>query len=320
MQVIFIPEGTRPSHNLKLRIRYIVSAVALVLLLVGVAGSITGYRVGSKDRIPAELIQQFTQFSADELLDLKIALDQQRQRLHDAQGRLVDHFDTLGRQLGRVQAHVSRLNALGKRLIDMADMDQGEFSFDNDPALGGIERPGASSWGYVKEAEFTKLMQQIEVSLKDKEHELKILEALLNDRSLHANQYPTGWPVASGGWISSPYGHRTDPFTGRKAFHDGVDIATKPGSELSAMAAGVVVFSGEKVGYGKLVEINHGNGYHTRYAHADKLIAKVGDRVEKGDVIAIVGSTGRSTGTHVHFEVLKNGKVVNPSEYLKSSG
>jgi murein DD-endopeptidase MepM/ murein hydrolase activator NlpD len=171
----------------------------------------------------------------------------------------------------------------------------------------------------MRAPELGESLAQLEVALRQKENELSILEALLTDRELHQKQYPQGWPTASG-WMSSAYGKRTDPFTGRTAFHEGVDIAARDGSEIRAMAAGVVTFAGNKSGYGLVVEINHGNGFQTRYAHAKKVIAEVGDRVEKGDTVALVGSTGRSTGSHVHFEVIKNGKVVNPHEHLNASG
>jgi murein DD-endopeptidase MepM/ murein hydrolase activator NlpD len=207
------------------------------------------------------------------------------------------------------------LNALGQQLTDMAGLDPDEFSFDSPPAMGGPEHP--APWAGIHEPELSEGMDMIEVSLDKKESELKALEALLTDRELHKMQYPQGWPAH--GWVSSGYGYRTDPFTGSRAFHDGVDIAAPEGTPIHAMAAGVVSFAGHKPGYGLVVEINHGNGYKTRYAHASKLIAKVGERVAKGDTVAMVGSTGRSTGSHLHVEVLKNNEAVNPRKYLVSA-
>ncbi len=145
-----------------------------------------------------------------------------------------------------------------------------------------------------------------------------MLEALIADQELDEEQHPSGWP-SSGGWISSRYGYRRDPFTGRRAFHSGVDIANKPGSPIKAVADGVVTRAGREGAYGLMVEVNHGNGYHTRYAHASKILVDVGSRVSKGDRIAVVGSTGRSTGTHVHFEVFKDDKAVNPRKFLRAA-
>jgi len=127
--------------------------------------------------------------------------------------------------------------------------------------------------------------------------------------------HPEGRPVHSG-YISSMFGNRTDPFTGRAAFHKGVDFAGREGSEVVAVASGVVIWSGDRYGYGQMVEINHGNGYVTRYAHNSDNLVAVGDTVKRGEVIAVMGSTGRATGPNLHFEVLHNGRVVNPLSYV----
>jgi murein DD-endopeptidase MepM/ murein hydrolase activator NlpD len=141
----------------------------------------------------------------------------------------------------------------------------------------------------------------------------------LLDRSLAAETRPTGRPVESG-WISSGYGRRSDPITGKRTLHEGVDFAGKSGSDILAVASGVVVFAGEKSGYGRLVEIDHGNGLSTRYGHNSKLLVQEGEVVKQGQTIALLGSTGRSTGPHVHFEVLRGGRHVNPARYLRSKG
>jgi murein DD-endopeptidase MepM/ murein hydrolase activator NlpD len=126
---------------------------------------------------------------------------------------------------------------------------------------------------------------------------------------------PSGSPVKNG-WVSSGYGKRTDPFTGKKEFHKGVDFAGKAGSEVLSVGDGIVSWVGERTGYGNLVEITHGNGYVTRYGHNKKLLVAVGDTVKKGQQIAVLGSTGRSTGPHVHLEVVHNDQQVNPSKYI----
>lgn len=351
MQVIFLPDGTAPRRNFRLRFAFVGAVAAGMLLTMGVGGAYLGYQMardttGQTSPVaqasrsaappptaadfavqPPRVVRQrvvnhriaakFAAVSVDKISELRASLNEQRELLRESQRRLGDHFDSLGQRLGRIQAHVSRLNALGQRLTDMAGLDRSEFSFDTVPAVGGPERP--VPWERVREPEFDESLQLIEIALKEKENELSILEALLTDRELHEKQYPQGWPTANGGWMSSGYGERTDPFTGRTAFHEGVDIAARQGSEIRAMAAGVVTYAGRKSGYGLLVEINHGNGYETRYAHAKELVAKVGDRVEKGDTVARVGSTGRSTGSHVHIEVIINDQVVNPHEHLNDA-
>jgi len=352
MQVIFLPNGSGPTRNFRLRLGLIGFAAALVLSGTGAGAAYLGYniaRVTASGPGPAadageaiaasapltayramqapqvvrqrvvnnRIVDKFAAVNAGKVAELRAALDAQRRQLNESRRRLGDQVDSLGQRLGELQAHVSRLNALGQRLTDMAGLDRGEFSFDSLPAVGGPERPGP--WQEVHQPEFNESLQLLEIALAEKEDELRVLEGLLANRELHEKQYPQGWP-ASTGWLSSAYGSRTDPFTGRNAFHEGVDIAARAGSEVRAMAAGVVSFAGRKPGYGRVIEINHGNGYATRYAHAKALTAEVGDRVAKGDPIARVGSTGRSTGSHVHFEVLKNGEPVNPHDHLQSSG
>jgi murein DD-endopeptidase MepM/ murein hydrolase activator NlpD len=117
------------------------------------------------------------------------------------------------------------------------------------------------------------------------------------------------------GYVSSYFGERQDPFTGHEAWHKGVDFAGQAGAEVVAVAAGIVTRSESSHGYGNLVEINHGNGYVTRYGHSQALLVKTGDIVTRGQPVATIGSTGRSTGPHVHFEVLRNGQHVNPLSF-----
>ena len=147
---------------------------------------------------------------------------------------------------------------------------------------------------------------------------LDALQLLLLDRNLEQERTPAGWPVNSG-WISSGFGERNDPFTGKKARHNGLDFAGIKGSEIVAVASGAVTWSGSRQGYGKLLEIDHGNGYLTRYAHNDELLVKDGDSVTAGQEVAKMGSTGRASSPHVHFEVLHKGKVVNPYKFVKQA-
>jgi len=147
---------------------------------------------------------------------------------------------------------------------------------------------------------------------------MSVLETLMMNRNLQAEVMPAGRPITRG-WLSSYFGIRTDPFNGRRVHHKGVDFAGKMGSDVVSVAAGVVTYSGKRSGYGNLVEINHGNGYSTRYGHSSELLVKVGDTVKKGQKVAKMGTSGRSTGPHVHFEVLLNGRAVNPKKYIHAS-
>jgi murein DD-endopeptidase MepM/ murein hydrolase activator NlpD len=166
--------------------------------------------------------------------------------------------------------------------------------------------------------DFIETLDMLTDQIERREQQLEFMESLLSNRKLRDSGMIAGRPIVKG-WLSSPYGYRTDPFHGRKAWHKGVDFAGKQGSDIVAVGAGVVTWADKRSGYGNLVQINHGNGYTTRYGHNSEILVKSGDIVKKGQVIAKMGSSGRSTGAHVHFEVLKAGKSVNPLAYINRS-
>jgi murein DD-endopeptidase MepM/ murein hydrolase activator NlpD len=237
----------------------------------------------------------------------------QRTELSRARESARNHLDALTLRVGQMQAQLLRLNALGERLVRQADIDGDEFSFDELPAVGGPQQAGALP--SIEMSDFLAALDELALEMDDREQKLSVLETLLMERNLRERVMPSGRPVESG-WLSSKFGKRADPFTGKQEQHRGVDFAGKQGTGVVAVGAGVVTWSGRRSGYGNLVEINHGNGYVTRYAHNSEQLVKAGDSVSKGQLIARMGSTGRSTGPHVHFEVLHNGKAVNPSKYL----
>ena len=243
-------------------------------------------------------------------------LSQQQSIVDTTRRALQQNLDALALRLGQMNAHVVRLDALGTRLTQMAGLKDGEFDFTTAPSLGGPEEP-------LADTEFTKItgvvgaLDVLDEQLADRNRQLTVLEDLLLNSKLRDEVHPEGRPVTQG-YISSRFGSRTDPFTGRRAFHKGVDFAGREGAEVVAVASGVVIWSGQRYGYGELVEINHGNGYVTRYAHnVDNLVA-VGDTVRRGQVIARMGDTGRATGPNLHFEVLLNDAPVDPLTYIGS--
>lgn len=244
---------------------------------------------------------------------LQRELNAQRELVESAREEAADNLNALTQRLGTLQAHVNRLDALGERLADMAQLPEGEFHFGDAPGRGGPR--DAETPVNATVPDFLKALEELSRQLEDRGEQLGALEHLLMDRKLQASILPEGRPVRAG-YISSRFGRRTDPISGRADFHTGVDFGSRAGSEVLAVAAGVVTWSDRRWEYGYLVEVNHGNGYVTRYAHNKKNLVKVGDRVDKGQPIAIVGSTGRSTGPHVHFEVLQDGKIVNPMDYI----
>ncbi len=254
--------------------------------------------------------------TAERLMAQERQLAQQRREVEVARRNAELHLNALAQRLGQMQAQMLRVNALGQRLTQMAGLGKGEFNFSEPPGVGG---PSSGSLDATV-PDFLRALEQLSGDIEKKSERLSVLENLLIDRQLKAAVYPQGWPT-DGGWVSSGFGLRADPFSGRTSIHEGADIASRLGSPIRALGGGVVSYAGDqegREGYGLVVEVNHGDGYVTRYAHARKLLVKVGDRVAKGQVIAEVGTSGRSTGPHLHFEVLREGRAVNPIAFLRN--
>ncbi len=224
------------------------------------------------------------------------------------------HLDALALQVGDLEARLVRIDALGGRLVSMAGLDDSEFQFDEVPAMGGPDPGAAASAQEVPD--FLASLSSLSSRLEDRAPKLTAVERTLMDRRLETEVRPGGRPIESG-WLSSRFGWRTDPVTGRRARHQGLDFAGRKGSKVLAVASGVVVFAGRRRGFGNVVEIPHGGGFTTRYAHNDKNLVKVGETVRRGEVIAHMGSSGRATGPHVHFEVRVDGKAVDPMTYIR---
>ncbi len=248
-----------------------------------------------------------------QVLEWSGQLQKQRAEVSDAKRLLQEKLDALATRIGQMNAHVIRLDALGRRLTEMAKLNKGEFNFDRPPAQGGPE--AAVEGALVAAPDLTSMLDGLSAQIQDREHQLSVLESMISTRNLNLQLTPTGKPVAEG-YISSYFGTRADPFNGHAAFHEGLDFAGAEGSQIVAVASGVVTWSKERFGYGLTVEINHSNGYVTRYGHCEKSLVSVGDTVQKGQPIALIGSTGRSTGPHVHFEVLKGGRAINPIAFV----
>jgi murein DD-endopeptidase MepM/ murein hydrolase activator NlpD len=222
--------------------------------------------------------------------------------------------NALAARLGELQAQANRLNALGDRLTRVGQLGDGEFDFNKPIGIGGA--------GPVQDMAARELRDgvgQVEADFKASGDQLSVLEALLFDRALDRSAMPSRLPVAKG-YITSGFGGRADPFGGGRQYHKGIDFDANTGDPVLSVADGVVSYSGVRSGYGKVVEVDHGNGYVTRYAHNSRLVVRVGDLVRGGQQIAKAGSTGRSTGAHVHFEVWENGRVVNPRKFLGDKG
>lgn len=241
------------------------------------------------------------------------ALNEQKSKVESTKREAQERIAALTLRVAELQARIVRLDALGERLTTIAKLDQGEFDFSQPPAMGGPET--AEIGEAYKAPDFLEVIDQLTDQIENRELQLETLEALLAKQKIQSDVFIAGRPVAKG-WMSSRFGRRTDPFNGHVAWHTGVDFAGKLDSEVVSVAAGVVTWSGERNGYGQMVEVNHGNGFSTRYAHNNENMVQVGDVVKKGQVVAKMGSSGRSTGPHVHFEVYKNGRAVDPASYI----
>ncbi len=278
----------------------ILGGAALALLTAGFAAAL--FFTGSTAR------------GLHEIAELRARIEAQRAELAALDRESERNLDALALQLGQLQAQATRLNALGDRLTQVGKLDDGEFDFSSAPALGGPEEPASGADAPVP---LTAGIDNLRAEFDRQEAQLGVLENLLLDRKVENALLPSGMPVAQG-YIASGYGERTDPINGHQAVHRGIDFDAPTGTPVTAVAEGVVTFVGVKPGYGNVVEIDHGNGYMTRYAHNSVLVAQAGTRVHAGDTIAKVGSTGRATGPHCHFEVWLNGRPVNPIAYVKS--
>jgi murein DD-endopeptidase MepM/ murein hydrolase activator NlpD len=245
--------------------------------------------------------------------NLQSQLKRQSGELRQLQALAERRLQAMTVNLAELQARMTRLDALGEHLTVMADLEGGEFDFSEAPAPGG---PVSSVYNSDFSAgDVTSELARFEARLTSREQQLDVLESLLTNRKLREQRHLSGLPVSKG-WVSSGYGKRVDPFSGKQSFHKGVDIAGKSGTEVVAVAAGVVTWTGKRPGYGNMVEVSHGDGYITRYAHNKANLVEPGDLVRKGETIALMGSSGRATGAHVHYEVYKNGRSVDPSSYL----
>lgn len=307
MQIILVSRSKNVPRTLDLacrRLRWRLAATALAAVFgCGALGAAVALTLSSPRERALVQIEQLQQ-----------QVHQQNTQLAGVRKDSQRELDALAVKLGQLQAQSTRLNALGERLTRAGKLDDGEFDFDQEPAVGGAEDDtgGAYALPQTLDASIGQLAHQFDAQ----QVQLSALQSLLLDASIDANLKPTGMPAQ--GYISSYFGVRPDPFDGRSARHTGIDIAVPRGTAVRAVAEGMVTYAGARSGYGNVVEIDHGNGYMTRYAHNKALLVHAGQRVRVGQEVSQAGSTGRSTGPHVHFEVWYKGRVVNPLAYVRN--
>src|ERR1700685_3149976 len=288
MNVIFV--GRKSGRVKQIDLQHPIVMDAAVLMVLGIVGGAFSVGIGLGSRHgTVSPINQLGNWSADLL--------RQQAQIEDVKRVLQEKVNALALRVGQMNANVIRVNALGKRLTRMANIEDGEFDFANPPALGGSESGADGQPAQIPN--LTAMVDDLQTQLSSREQQLGVLENLILTRELNKQVYPEGRPVQDG-WISSYFGRRADPFTGYSAVHKGLDFAGQEGTKVSSVAAGVVGYAGEP----------------TRYCHNEKLLVNQGDMVRKGQDVALMGSTGRSTGPHLHFEVLKNGTQVDPLRFI----
>jgi murein DD-endopeptidase MepM/ murein hydrolase activator NlpD len=298
LNIIIVSRFFRAPKKLSLgepKVAAAVSGAALVVLSLAVA---TGFALrGGSGGNDAQVAQ------------LKADLARQQAQLSVARKDAQREINAVAARVGELQAQANRLNALGQRLTRDGKLSDGEFNFDKLPGMGGDE-----SAEDIPAGDLLKGLDQLQQQFDQSGRQLGVLESMMYNQQLQLAAIPTGRP--SKGYITSGFGTRTDPFRGGLAHHMGIDFDAHTGDPVAAAAGGVVVFAGVKSGYGNVVEVDHGNGYSTLYGHNSRLVVRVGDIVRSGQTLARAGSTGRSTGPHVHFEVHVNGRPVNPRKFL----
>jgi len=305
MDIILVSNGLSKARSFTISISQ-VAMIGLALLLVVISLSVLLHYFSLRYAVAND---------SPYLRSLLVSL--QAQENERAQSYLRESLNTMASKLGELQARLVRLDALGDRLSKIAGMKPQEFMFDRLPARGGPESTTPAKG--LSMGDLGIELERLSRNLEDRTDKLRFLESTLTEEHAKRQLIPTQAPV-DGGYYSSTYGWRIDPFTGLNAFHEGVDFMAEEGTGIQAAAGGVVVFAAFHPQYGNMIEIDHGNDLVSRYAHCSKLLVKVGDVVLRGSKIAAVGNTGRSTGTHLHFEVRLRGVAQNPARFLRMPG
>ena len=301
MQLLLINKNGEPVQISlpSWKVRLIV--IALVVFCSGLIAS--GFLLRQSSIVDAAVIENW-----------RAKLQEQDAVVDELQTDSIARRQAVGRQIAEMQARLWRMEALASYMHESSGLPQDEFDFNAQVSQGGPIGPGAE---VLNVENLDSKLANLSERLKQRETELSILDQVLLGVYTQEGATPKGAPIAKG-WMSSPFGERVDPISGKKAWHEGMDFAGANGSDVIAVANGIVVFAGRRDGYGLMVEISHGKNLRTRYGHHQELLVRVGQSVKRGDVIGLMGSSGRSTGPHVHFEVLKSGKPVNPARYVSA--
>lgn len=302
MNIIFISNNSERARKLTLTKTHIVLSMSVFLfIIVTLALGLNFISLRYADRIDAPMLRA-------------VLVNPQEERHQKIQTHLQDNLNIMASKLGQMQAQLLRLDALGERLAESSGIKSPGFLFKESPGQGGAHNDLSSE--ELTFGEFNHKIHELSNMLDERTDKLGALDSLLRYGRITKFVLPSEMPVETD-WYSSGYGYRIDPFTGKKAFHEGVDFAAEVGTPIKAAAGGLVIYSDRHPEYGNMVEIDHGDDLVSRYAHASKRLVNLGEVVLQGQKIAEVGNTGRSTGSHLHFEIRHKDKPQNPSKFLK---
>jgi murein DD-endopeptidase MepM/ murein hydrolase activator NlpD len=303
---IILVSGRRPTaRTIILSRSHIVAGCALLLIGMFLAAALINYAM-----------LRYAAQAHDPLLT-SLLPGTLREDSERTQAYVRDNLDAMATRLGELQAQILRLDTLGERVARLAGFKPQDFMFEQTPARGG-----AVSALPTDPLSFTELARRLDFlarQVDDRGDTLGLLDSLLTADSVKKQLLPSVMPIRAAAYTSN-FGWRIDPFNGQRALHDGVDFQARPGPPILAAAAGVVIASEYHPEYGNMIDVDHGDGLVTRYAHCSKRLVRVGDVVLKGATLGEVGSTGRVTGPHLHFEVRHHGVPQNPSRFLRLSG
>jgi murein DD-endopeptidase MepM/ murein hydrolase activator NlpD len=305
VQIIVIPDRLAKARTLNVSTRHLLASLflALVLLVAGTAGLYwLTFRFAADIKIP--FVQQ-------------LVLAAQQGEAERARQFVQQNLNAMAVKLGEMQAQLARLDALGDRLSALAGIRPQEFRFSETPGMGGAQ-PTTMPAQNLTMTQFNEKVALLSRQMESRTDMLGLLEAQLFEQAVKKKAMPTMMPVSSP-YNASSFGYRIDPFTGQQAMHEGIDFITDVGTPVVAAAGGVVQFAGFHPQYGNMIDLDHGNDLVTRYAHLSKVLVKEGDVLQRGRRIAESGTTGRSTGPHLHFEVRFRGAAQNPMRFLASN-
>jgi len=305
LQIIVIPDRLAKAKTLNFSSRHLAASMMLALvLLLGMTAGLYWLTIRFATDIKIPVVQE-------------LVLAAQQGEAERARQFVQQNLNAMAVKLGEMQAQLARLDALGDRLSTLAGIRPQEYRFSEAPGLGGAQ-PTALPPQNLSLAEFGEKLSALSRNVENRTDMLGVLEAQLFEQAIKKKLMPTMMPV-NAPFNASGFGMRIDPFTGQHAMHEGIDFLAEAGSPIVAAAGGVVIFAGFHPQYGNVVDVDHGNDLVTRYAHASKLYVREGDIVQRGRKVADVGSTGRSTGPHLHFEVRFKGTSQNPARFVLAS-